>query len=189
MKLKTVLIGPPNSGKSCIFNRLKYGDFYENVQPSTQPAYFKKEYEDKNIGTFFIEYWDTAGQERYRAISPLFFQDAQLSIVVFDINDENSYTQAKDWVLQIKEQIEDSSIFLVGNKIDLLDETCLRFNDIAEYSRSIGAMFFQTSAKTGEGLQLMFNTLVDFLLSHYLDNGIQQENQVINVPDSKKKCC
>ena len=156
MKLKTVLIGPPNSGKSCIFNRLKYGDFYENVQPSTQPAYFKKEYEDKNIGTFFIEYWDTAGQERFQSIGGMFYRDSDVAFICFNVETIDTIPQ---WISKVLAQVPDCIIFLVLTKEDLLsiEEKEKRLNDSTRLMEEYKAKgFYLTSAATGNGVANLF---------------------------------
>ena len=51
-----------------------------------------------------LNIWDTAGQERFRALSKIFYQDANAAILVYDITDKKSFEQIKlYWVNQIKE--------------------------------------------------------------------------------------
>ena len=47
-------------------------------------------------------------------------------------------------------------IFMVGNKIDCINERIIT-NDIAQHAaRKNGLMFFEASAKTGEGIENLF---------------------------------
>lgn len=189
MKLKVVLIGPPNSGKTLIFNRLKSDEFSENVLPSTQPSLFRKDYEDRRVGAFSVEYWDTAGQERYRAITPLFFQDAHLSVVVFDLSDADSFAQAKEWVAEVKQRTGSAGILLVGNKTDLVALTPEELSDKCEYAQSIGAEYFRTSAKTGDGLQVMFDAAVRCALAASPVGALQCEECAGGAPPAAARCC
>ena len=51
-----------------------------------------------------FEIWDTAGQEKYRSLSQLFYKDASIAILVFDITNEESFEEIKNyWYGQIKE--------------------------------------------------------------------------------------
>ena len=58
------------------------------------------EFQGKSIK---FEIWDTAGQEKYRSLTKIFYKDAGVSILVYDITKE-SYDEIKNyWYNQIKE--------------------------------------------------------------------------------------
>ena len=48
--------------------------------------------------------WDTAGQERYRSIAKIYYQDAHIAILVYDITKKASFDEVKNyWIDQIKQ--------------------------------------------------------------------------------------
>ena len=51
-----------------------------------------------------VQLWDTAGQEKYRAITKNLFLKVQGALVVYDITNDNSFTNLKTWVKSIKEE-------------------------------------------------------------------------------------
>ena len=54
--------------------------------------------------TIKFEIWDTAGQEKYRALTKIFYKDAAVAILVYDITRRKSFDEIKNyWYNQIKE--------------------------------------------------------------------------------------
>jgi small GTP-binding protein len=157
---KIVLVGAAHTGKTSIVRRFISGEFSPHTIPSTQPAFFQKKV--MVTGTpCTLEIWDTAGQEQYHALSPMFYRDADAGIVVFDLTDQSSFVASKQWVSELRQARGDSiSLVLVGNKADLHSIRTVTLETITQFAGTIGAESFQTSAKTGENIELMFSSLV-----------------------------
>jgi Ras-related protein Rab-22 len=102
---KSILIGETGVGKTCIIERFILDDFNKNQISSSGASYTKKtldfpEY-NKSID---LEIWDTAGQEKYRGIAKIFYKEAKIIILVYDITNHKSFDEIKDyWYNQIKE--------------------------------------------------------------------------------------
>mmetsp|Transcript_42350 Transcript_42350/g.55823 ORF Transcript_42350/g.55823 Transcript_42350/m.55823 type:complete len:92 (+) Transcript_42350:157-432(+) len=67
-----------------------------------------------------INLWDTAGQERFASLTRQYVQAAAGVILVYDITDAQSISEAHDWYNRLREQIDPKgiAIALVGNKSD-----------------------------------------------------------------------
>ena len=51
-----------------------------------------------------IQIWDTAGQEKYRSLTKIFYKDASIAILVYDITRKDSFEEIKKyWVSQLNE--------------------------------------------------------------------------------------
>ena len=186
-KHKVIFIGDSSVGKTSIISNYMCGTSSSDSQPTIGIDFFGKTIIDNNK-IIRLQIFDTAGQERFKSLIPSYIRQSTVAIFVFDITLHKSFENLEKWN-KIVTEIARPIIILVGNKKDKSDQRTVQDEEIKKLAEQFKSTYIETSAKTGEGLQLMFNTLVDFLLSHYLDNGIQQENQGINVPDSKKKCC
>lgn len=69
-----------------------------------------------------VKLWDTAGQERYRTLTTTFIKDADGVLVVFDLNQQDTFHNVRDWIDNIyKHKDTTIPIVLVGNKLDLAD--------------------------------------------------------------------
>lgn len=196
MKAKVVLVGAAHTGKTSIVNRYIFGEFSPHTMPSTQPAFFQKKVWYANI-EFTLEIWDTAGQEQYHALSPMFYRDADAGIVVFDLTDSNSFAKSKQWVTELRQARGDQiSIVIAGNKSDLPSVRTVTLESIAQFASTIGAESFETSAKTGENIELLFNSLCKALYKKCQTGGGETSAKRMRssvrfdeaTPD-KKSCC
>ena len=103
---KVVLLGESGVGKTCIIARFINNTFEDNIMSTTGASYAGKtmsfdEFPGKNIK---FEIWDTAGQEKYRALTKIFYKDAGVAILVYDITRKESFEEIqKYWYNQIKE--------------------------------------------------------------------------------------
>ena len=103
---KVVLLGESGVGKTCIIERF-IDDIFEAGKTLTNIASFRaktmtfEKFQGKSIK---FEVWDTAGQEKYRALNKLFYQDAGVAILVYDITNSQSFEEIRQyWSNQIKE--------------------------------------------------------------------------------------
>lgn len=104
VNVKVVILGEPGVGKTCIANRL-VNNVYKEVEPTTGASYSQRiihfDQHDKSVK---FDIWDTAGQERYRSMNKIFYKDAKVAVLVYDITRKSSFNEIKNfWVTQIKE--------------------------------------------------------------------------------------
>ena len=52
-------------------------------------------FDEFNGKTIKFEIWDTAGQEKYRALTKIFYKDAGVAILVYDISRKESFEEIK----------------------------------------------------------------------------------------------
>ena len=101
-KLKIIMIGDTNVGKTSIFNRFIYNRFEENQGASIGVDFSTKNYKYKNKN-YSITLFDTAGQERFRAIIKSYYHMGQGIFLVFDLSNNNSLNSIPTWIESIKE--------------------------------------------------------------------------------------
>lgn len=154
--VKLVLLGEAAVGKSSLVLRFVSNEFQENKEPTIGAAFLTQKC---TVGDRTIKYeiWDTAGQERFASLAPMYYRNAQAAVVVYDITKPSSFIRARHWIKELKDQSPEGIVIaLVGNKLDLEDERKVEASEVEEEARSQGLMFFQTSAKTGEGVLDVF---------------------------------
>jgi Ras-related protein Rab-5C len=117
-------------------------------------------------GNISLNIWDTAGQERYKSLVPMYCRSAVALIVVHDLGSSNSFAESKEWCSRFRNPDCDviQDIYYVGNKRDL-PVLEVREDEVRQYAESIGARYFGTSAKTGEGIQELFQAIADAVAS------------------------
>ena len=89
---KVVLIGESGVGKTSIISRYISNSFRSQQLPTTGANFVSKTVilEDENQSIKF-ELWDTAGQEKYRSLARVFYKNAAVCILVYDITRKSSF--------------------------------------------------------------------------------------------------
>ena len=186
---KILLLGDSTVGKTCFLLRYMDDSFLDLHMATIGLDYRLKTMilEDQKIVK--IQLWDTAGQDKFRAITRNYYKGASGIILIFDVTNLNSYENIKKWINEIKEEIsENVSIVLIGNKIDNVKERKITKEQGDKLASEIGVKFFETSAKTGEGV----NESVFFLVKKIFDNDPEVKNKGRNLRQlnkKRKKCC
>ena len=183
---KCVLVGDSAVGKSSVAHRYISDDFYEFQEPTIGAAFMAKKLniDDREIR---LEIWDTAGQERYRSLAPMYYRNASVAIVIYDITQVSSFEGAKSWIKEISKRAKSNCmIVLLGNKSDLENERKIDENEVNTYIENKNILHFKTSAKTGLNIKRIFNTIINKLLDSDSE-GIVKKN--INIKQVKNKNC
>jgi len=107
-----------------------------------------------------LDIWDTGGQERFRALLQMYYREAQAAIICYDVNREKSLESCEYWVNQLKTHEEQCLLYLVGNKSDMHSaERTLSAAKVEAFAVANGMTWFETSAKTGENVNRLFDRL------------------------------
>ena len=109
-----------------------------------------------------LQIWDSAGQERYKALIPSYVRGAAIIFIIYDLSDNNSFVNVEQWISFIKQvNTDESLLILCGNKCDL--ERKITYKEGYELAQKHGMLFFETSAKTSQNLNLMMFTAISQL--------------------------
>ena len=94
-------------GKTCLITRYTRSQFSENFAPTLGGTFVEKEVEYKeHQKSIKFQIWDTAGQEKYRSINKLFYSDANIAILVYDITRKETFEEIRNYWYQ---QVVDNS--------------------------------------------------------------------------------
>ena len=125
---KLLLIGDSGVGKSCLLLRFA-DDTYTESYISTIGVDFKIRTIELDGKTIKLQIWDTAGQERFRTITSSYYRGAHGIIVVFDVTDQESFNNVKQWLHEIdRYACANVKKLLVGNKCDLTTKKQVEYN-------------------------------------------------------------
>ena len=190
-KCQLLIIGDSTVGKTSILSKYSSKTFNENYLATVGLDFFTKdEMIDNKI--IRIKIWDTAGQERYKSLTRCFFQKAQGVMIVYDVTCEKSYNNLKFWIESLQtnlyEDIDKVPIILIGNKIDIPQRKIDK--EIAkEFANKNNFEYFETSAKTGEGVDNAIKELVKKIMNMG-EGKFGKDNLKLNKNESTgRKCC
>ena len=206
--LKVVLVGESGVGKTSIINQFAKGVFNQDLM-STNGAMFttiKKEFKDSNGRSKLIsfEIWDTAWQEKYRSLAKMFFKEASVGLIIYDITSLKSFEEIKNyWMALVRENAPKNLImYIVGNKSDLIGKEAVKEETAREYAKSENVNFYLTSAKDRIGIDELFNEIGKIYLNEFINSEenkerILRKNEVTKVnkessqedENQKNGCC
>jgi len=156
---KLLLIGDSGVGKSCLLLRFA-DDTYTESYISTIGVDFKIRTIELDGKTIKLQIWDTAGQERFRTITSSYYRGAHGIIVVYDVTDQESFNNVKQWLQEIdRYACENVNKLLVGNKCDLTNKKVVDYTSAKEYADQLGIPFLETSAKNATNVEQAFMTM------------------------------
>ena len=122
LSFKMIVIGDAGVGKSCLTTKAAKGKFEESYSATVGFEFlvFNVKLNDKVVK---LQIWDTCGQEIYRSLISSFYRNASLAMMVYAIDNKESFNHIETWLKEVKLQSNpDIKIFLIGNKSDLEEE-------------------------------------------------------------------
>lgn len=153
---KLLLIGDSGVGKSCLLLRFA-DDTYTESYISTIGVDFKIRTIDLDGKTIKLQIWDTAGQERFRTITSSYYRGAHGIIIVYDVTDQESFDNVKQWLNEIDRYASEKvNKLLVGNKSDLTAKKVVSYEAAKEFADSVGMELLETSAKNATNVEKAF---------------------------------
>ena len=159
--LKIVLIGEASVGKTSIIYQFIDKIFQEDLQSTIGGTFNSKSIKCNNNKTLNLEIWDTAGQERYRCVTKMFYKEADVAILVYDITSKSSFEELKNyWVEQVLEASpKNIMLVIVANKSDLIDNEQVDEEEARNYAKKVNADFFVISAKENNSVNELFKSI------------------------------
>eukprot|EP01083_Nonionella_stella_P033106 90629_1 len=100
-----------------------------------------------------LQMWDTAGQERFNSVSRQLYRGADILVLVYDITDEESFTNVEHWKNDFLSSLSDDHpkpfpILLLGNKSDDDANRQVPLQHATEYAEGHDMVFKECSAIT-----------------------------------------
>ncbi|XP_067656176.1 EF-hand calcium-binding domain-containing protein 4B-like isoform X2 [Haliotis asinina] len=188
---KVVFVGDSGVGKSSFIYQFCHSSFKQTFSATIGVDFQIKTMmsEGKLIA---LQLWDTAGQERFRSITKQYFRKADGVIVMYDVTSENSFINIRNWMNSVKEGVdEDVVIAVVGNKMDLTEndnKRVIKTKDGIKFADEHGALFYESSAKLGSGVNETMEALA-CMLREKEDRSIENALKLEGGSLKKKGCC
>ena len=190
-ELKVILLGEPGVGKTNIISRYLSGSFNQSSNPTIGSTFGEKIIKKEGV-TYSLKVWDTTGQERYNSITKLFVKGSHIVILVYSIDNLQSFEKINFWLNYIKEELQEGKYILgiLGNKRDLYEFEVVSEEDGKKLAQKKNAVFGLVSAKIDiNGIINYFDTILEEYISKF---GNIPDETTIRIEDGgtcNKKCC
>ena len=162
---KCVTIGEPAVGKTSLVRRFTTGKFSESYLKTIGADFTIKylDYPDKDLRVL-LQIWDIAGDIKFKWIRPDYYAEANGAICVYDITRDETFKELDEWLENLRTYCGDIPVVLLANKIDLEDQRKVTKEMGEEYSKKKNLPFFETSALSGNNVELAFKLLSDKII-------------------------
>ena len=199
-----ILLGQKNAGKTSFMLRYIENKFFDNNMSSTGINSSKQTL--KIDGNYYqMTLWDTAGQERYRSIPRKYYRKADGILLLFDINDKESFDDVSNWMNEVKENCGESKeeqknkrniiIYLIANKVDLINfeesgKQKVTEKEIRDLVKKLGFKYFEISCKLNLNIEeVMARIILDCYKNIQIKNDNIKLEKVTKKSKQNKGCC
>ena len=178
--MKIVLTGDGSVGKTALRQRY-LGRGFKSQYMMTIGADFAIKDTEITSGKYAgqqikCQIWDLAGQVGFKNVRALYYTGSHGALLVYDCTRINSFESVHSWMNEIQKNAGHKiPVVLIANKIDLRNHvdhalSTIDGEDIARkitkeyYDNKISIPYLETSAKTGENVNLAFLKIVELIV-------------------------
>jgi len=166
LKFKVCLFGPGNVGKTSLLVRYIKDYFSSDLKQTIGSNFLIKDVliDEQNIRLLL---WDIGGQDQFAKLRTIYFKGSNAAFGVFDLTSPQSLLKLPGWISSIKKTVKKSiPILIVGNKNDL--DRQVERSEAEDLAKRLNCEYLETSAKTGENVEIAFEKLARALISSTL---------------------
>jgi small GTP-binding protein len=160
-KLKVLLTGAAAVGKTSLVQRFIKNRFQANYKLTVGVDILTKDVEFRPGEIATLSIWDIGGQQRFEFIRSTFYKGAAGTLLVFDLTREQTYSEIRKWLTEIRQFAGDIPFVLIGNKADLMEDVGIVIDrdEARSFAENEGSIYIETSAKTGVNVDDAFTEL------------------------------
>ena len=178
-------MGSKNVGKTTLVTRIEKNKFLEEYIETMTPSTSEVKRKIKDMEKTF-ELVDPSGDEKYRQLNKVVYNHADIVLLVYDITVKQSLSDVISIYESFESCFKEHTVFVIANKIDLIDQQEDNEQEGRKYADSMNAFFISTSCLTNTGIKEIFNSIV--IDKNKVDrSGIRLDD--LESRQKKTKCC
>ncbi len=157
---KICLLGDFSVGKTSLVRRYVEGRF-DDKYLSTIGVKISRKVLQRDDYMLKLLIWDLAGGEEFEELSQRYLLGAAGALIVCDLTRTETLTALEYYARQLRLRDSKAAIVLVGNKLDLVEDTAISDRLLETIARTTNSRWLLTSAKTGEQVEQSFIYLAE----------------------------
>ncbi len=182
---KLVALGDGAVGKTSCIRRYTEGSFSEQYIMTIGTTFALKtltvDVPGRGKVNCRIVLWDLAGQPTYNELRRRYMAGSSMAIIVYDVTRPQTFLNVGEWYTRFTTVCPNAVVAVVANKIDRPDRLVPpEAGEMIE--KWLGVLHFETSAKTGDNIDIMFDELVKRTLLKQEELGISTGVQLTGRP-------
>ena len=158
--MKIIVIGNGKVGKSTLAMKFVKNIFTTEYKQTLGVDFLNiKKYIKQIDQTIDFYIWDTAGQDQFNAITRRYYRGADACLIVFAINDKDSFIQVKSWYKKMSTECGEIPTALIMSKIDLKNERKISDEEAEKLAKELKIKLFKVSSKESINVEQCFEYL------------------------------
>jgi small GTP-binding protein len=154
--LKVCLLGDGAVGKTSLIRRYVFDAFDDKYLVSFGTKVSKKlvPVDDAEVDLMI---WDILGQRTNESLHAAYYRGAAGALAVCDYTRPSTMDSLSSWITSFRSVVGDTPVFILANKNDL--EKQFTFTDLKAFGDSLSCDVMETSARTGENVEVAFSAI------------------------------
>jgi small GTP-binding protein len=164
---KVCLLGDFAVGKTSLVRRFIEGIFEDKYLSTIGVKVDRKTIkiqQDSQAVDLTMLLWDLVGGEKFDRIISTYYRGAAGAVLVGDLTRAETLKKLVQYSHDFRSVNPQAPLIVVGNKIDLIESPAAVTEELAALSAQCQAPWFISSAKTGESVETLFQTMGQQLL-------------------------
>ena len=172
--MKICLVGEAAVGKTSLIRRFVLDDFDDKYIQTLGTKVSKKEIKSQHPDMKLelkidMTIWDIMGQKGFRELlKEAYFYGAKGIVAVCDVTRRHTLDDLDDWIEGVYSVTGKIPIVFIANKIDLKEQTEFNEPEVKQATKAYDSPYYFSSARTGENVEIAFQTLADKVASERL---------------------
>lgn len=163
--VKLLGIGSVSVGKTCLIKHFCESKFSSSYQATVGVDYgFKiQPVQDLDLR---VHLWDLSGSPEYLEVRNELYMSTDGIFIAFDVGSEASFEALEYWLREVRKYCTSQpDVVLVGNKVDVKERRAVSAAEARRFAQKHKLTYFETSAATGEGVNKMFQELLEKIVA------------------------
>ncbi|CAL6000541.1 Rab11 [Hexamita inflata] len=187
---KIVLLGDTMVGKTTLMQQITQGTIQLDQYPTIAATEVKKFYKFENT-QYKLSFWDTAGQERFRSLTPLYFGNVSLFLILFDVTQYSTFESCTSWIETVRTSCHGAKIILIGNKIDLKAQRVISSDQARLFANGKQIWYVECSAQVGTGVIKLMDKICEYINKPFppINHYTEESTEAVHKKRKEKQCC
>ena len=160
LKRKVCLVGDWGVGKTSLIRKFVFDQFNDRYLVTLGTKITKKRIKYKLTNNDIIDLnliiWDVMGQKEFKKVQLTAYENTNGVFIVCDITRKDTLNSIKNWRRELFDVTGNIPMIILANKNDLRDQAKFTSEEVAEVANGLNALYYLTSAKTGENIEKAF---------------------------------
>lgn len=161
-KYKIIVIGDDGVGKTTLIKGFDVTGFKTDYQPTIGVNIFSREVEIMKRH-FPLSFWEMNRDAKWDFFRSSFFRNVNGVLIIFDLTNHKTFVSLSDLIKEVHDYVDAIPILIIGNKKDLEEMRQVEKKEISGLIKSVSCEYLETSAKTGENINIAFEKILTML--------------------------